>query len=161
MYHSAEISIEGNDNSIEIKNGCALADLNVVIRGNGCKVVIGENTTSNGTSIYCIGNKHQVIIGKDCMFAKGTELWSSDSHTIIDKNSRKPLNTAKHSVFIGNHVWIAERAKVLKGVHVADNCVLGMECILTKDTEPYCLYVGLPGRKVKENISWERNLIEV
>lgn len=156
LYHKADISIQGNNNRIEICRDCALANMQIVVKGNNCKIVIGEETTSNGTSLYCVGDHQKLTIGRDCMFAADTEVWTSDTHTIINYDDDTPCNTSKSGVTIGNHVWIAEHAKVLKGVHVADNCVLGMCGVLTNDTEPRSLYVGIPARKIKEGISWKR-----
>lgn len=156
LYHESSIAITGNDNLIEIEDGCALSNLCVTIKGNGCSVKVGSKTTSNGTSIYCVGEKNEVTIGNDCMFAADTEIWSSDSHKIVDEDSKQTINRKKVKVSIGNHVWIAEHAKILKGVQVADNCILGMGCILTKDTEPNSIFAGVPARNIKNNINWKR-----
>lgn len=133
-----------------------MSNLRLIIKGNNCLIKIDNDTTSNGTSIYCIGNENKITVGRDCMFAAHTEIWSSDSH-IITNNTGTPLNCFKHIVQIGNHVWLAEHAKVLKGVHVADNCILGMGCILTKDTSPNSIYAGIPGKKIKCDINWKRD----
>lgn len=155
IYHKCKILFQGNDNIIVIKKGCKLADLNILIRGDGCLVEIGEGTTSNGTSCYCIGSGHRLIVGQDCMFARDTELWTSDAHDVVSKESGSILN-ARHDILIGNHVWLAEHAKVLKGVHIKDGSVIGMGCIQTKDALPNSIYVGIPGRKAKDNITWNR-----
>lgn len=156
VYHGPTLTIVGSNNNVEFDECCALSNMNITIKGNGCTVKIGSKTTSNGTSIYCIGDKNEVIIGCDCMLAADTEIWSSDSHTIVDVSSKQVINKARESVYIGNHVWLAEHVKVLKGVNIADNCILGMGCVMTKNAEHNCIYAGIPARKIKEGVDWKR-----
>lgn len=156
IYSSCKIVFQGNNNFIVINKGCKLSNLLILIRGNNCKVEIGADTTSNGTSMYCIGEGHVIRVGKDCMFAKGTELWSSDSHTILSAEPGSIINNQKHDVIIGDHVWLAEYAKILKGVMVAENCVIGMCAVLTKSTVPNGLYGGIPAIMIKQGITWKR-----
>lgn len=156
LYGKCNILIQGNNNIVIVKDECQLANLCITIRGNNCKVEIGASTSSNGTHIYCIGNGHLVKIGKDCMFAMGTELWSSDSHSILSFETGDIINNHKHDVIIGDHVWLAEYAKILKGVTVADNCVIGMCAVLTKNTIPNSIYVGIPAKLAKQGITWKR-----
>lgn len=86
------------------------------------------------------------------MFARGTELWSGDGHSIQSDNAAPQ----RRDVIMGNHVWVAEYGKVLKGVHLGDGAVLGMCGLLTKDADAAGLYVGIPARKVKDSILWSR-----
>lgn len=50
---------------------------------------------------------------------------------------------------IGDDVWLGAGAKVLDGVTIADGTIVGMGALVTKDTEPYGVYVGIPARKIK------------
>lgn len=49
---------------------------------------------------------------------------------------------------IGNDVWIAAGAQVLRGVKVGDGAVLGGGTIVTKDVPPYEIWAGVPARKI-------------
>lgn len=51
-------------------------------------------------------------------------------------------------VTIEDDVWMGTGVIVLDGVHVAEGCVIGAGAIVTKDTEPYSIYVGVPARKI-------------
>ena len=63
---------------------------------------------------------------------------------------------------IGNHCWVVNNSQIFKGVKIADNCVIGSNSLVLKNCdEPNCIYAGMPARKVKENITWERRGIEV
>lgn len=156
IYHQGNIAIKGNNNKVFVNKDCSLSNLNITIIGNDCIIEIGAGTTTNGTHMYCIGDRHVIRVGKDCMFACGTELWTSDSHSILSIESGEAINIRKHDVVIGDHVWLAEYSKVLKGVTVADNCVIGMCAVLTKSTFPNSLYVGVPANMIKQGITWKR-----
>lgn len=50
---------------------------------------------------------------------------------------------------IGNDVWIGDRVTCLPGVKIATGSVIGAGAIVTRDTEPYGIYVGNPARLVR------------
>lgn len=66
-----------------------------------------------------------------------------------EKPSHKPVH-------IGNHVWIASEVKILKGVSIADGCVIALGSIVTKSfDEENILIGGFPAKKIQDNVSWK------
>ena len=57
-------------------------------------------------------------------------------------------------VVIGNHVWIAAGAMILKGVTIGDGAVIAAGAVVTKDVPAYCLAAGVPARVIRENVLW-------
>ena len=49
-------------------------------------------------------------------------------------------------ITIGNDVWIGAGASVLPGLNVAEGTVIGANAVVTKDTQPYSVMVGIPAR---------------
>ncbi len=49
---------------------------------------------------------------------------------------------------VGNDVWIGCDAIILAGVIIGDGAVIGAGSVVTKDIEPYTIYVGVPARKI-------------
>ena len=47
---------------------------------------------------------------------------------------------------IGSDVWIGTKAIIRDGVTVGHGCVIGAGAVVTKDTEPYGIYVGVPAK---------------
>lgn len=91
------LEVHGNENRIEIQQNARIANLKIVICGNGHKVTFGENvffnsgmiivegltpgevfigrdTTCWGANIHCMEGK-RVILGKDCMLSDNLNLW--------------------------------------------------------------------------------------
>jgi len=156
MLHKVNIHIAGNNNTVTLL-GAKLNSADIVVRGNGCSVVIGKGSSMGSGSIICMGKDTEIVIGENTMMADDIEIWNTDSHGIFDLEHNL-LNPSK-SVRIGNHVWLGKYAKVLKGVTIGDDAVIGMGATVTKDVRPNTLNVGSPAREVREGITWDRNYI--
>lgn len=52
-------------------------------------------------------------------------------------------------VFIGNDVWIGDRAIVMGGVKIGDGAVVAAGAVVTKDVPPYAIVGGVPARVIK------------
>ncbi len=75
----------------------------------------------------------------------------SHTHDIVDG---RIVFTPK--TVIGKGVRITYHATILAGTHVADDSMVGAGSILTKDTRPHWVFVGIPSRPVKEKPAEER-----
>jgi hypothetical protein len=51
---------------------------------------------------------------------------------------------------IGNGVVVSQRAQILPGVEIADGCVIGAGAIVTRSTEPFGIYAGVPARRISD-----------
>jgi acetyltransferase-like isoleucine patch superfamily enzyme len=154
----ADILIVGTNNQIILEDRTNLFNSRIVLRGNNCKIQIGENSTfGNGLYMVCMGNKNEITIGENCMFADNIDLWNTDSHAI--KNSDGQIINSSKPVNIGKNVWIGKNSTILKGTHVGDGVVVGMNSTITKNLPPYTLCIGNPARPIKNDIFWERDFI--
>lgn len=150
------ILIHGENNSVTF-NGCTgIASL--TIRGNNCKVSIGKDTSMENLYMICMGNENSIVIGDDCMFSGDVEIWNSDTHLITDIEGN-PLNHKPAPVTVGNHVWLGKHVKVLKGVNIGDNSIVGMSSVITRSISSNVVAVGNPARVVKEGVTWEKGFI--
>ena len=168
----SSIRVEGKGNSVHL-NGCDLYNSTIYLRGGGLSLVIekevqlenirikiignsnvvriGVGTTMGGGNIVCGGKEISVNIGEKCVIADGVDIWSTDTHSIIQEGK---LVNAPKSIHIGNHVWIGKDVAILKGVSVGDDAVIGMRSTVTRDIAPGTLSVGSPARIIKEEIDW-------
>ena len=55
----------------------------------------------------------------------------------------------KKAVTIGRHCIIGAKSIVLPGVHVAEGCAVGAMSMVTKSTEAWSIYFGIPARRLK------------
>lgn len=62
---------------------------------------------------------------------------------------RLPTNIRKTDPEIGNDVWIAANAIILRGVKIGDGAVVAGGAVVTKDVPPYAIVGGSPARIIK------------
>ncbi|MCL1943766.1 MAG: acyltransferase [Candidatus Azobacteroides sp.] len=174
-FGGVKFDIEGDDNRIEIAKGAVLDGVKVLIRGNnhtvildencaykngqiwmegsGCRIKLGKNTSIESAFLAALKTDKSIEIGDNCLISYNVEIRTGDSHSIIDSGSKERINPDRNIV-IGNHVWIGSHVSVLKGVHIADNAVIGTYSLVTKDVPPNSVVGGSPAKVLKENINW-------
>jgi acetyltransferase-like isoleucine patch superfamily enzyme len=152
--------IRGNNNKIKLgekvkfKNGGS-----VWIEDDYCEAWIGENTTTEESHFVVTEPYSKIQIGKDCMLAYDIDIRTGDSHTIIDSKTNERINYAQNIV-IGDHVWIAAHVTILKGAYISDNSIVATRTVVTKKFEESNVLIGgMPAKKIKENINWDRQRI--
>jgi maltose O-acetyltransferase len=56
----------------------------------------------------------------------------------------------EYDVRIGAGSWLGAHVVVLAGVTIAPGCVIGAGAVVTKDTEPNGVYVGVPAKRIRD-----------
>lgn len=120
------------------------------------EVIIGKSLSVTRNLYIRAVESTSVVIGDDCLIASDVVIRTADGHPIYDARTRERLNTSK-SIFIGDHVWLADQALVLKGARVGNACVVGARSVVTKELPANCACVGNPARVVREGITWEHS----
>ena len=176
--NNVEITIKGNNNRIIISNNDLLFNLNIqmlgdnhlfkiepcsILRGGiiefediGNSLLIGSHTEIhyNFYATLCEKNK-SIIIGNNCLFSNTVRMWVADSHPIIDMNTEKLLNPGK-DIILNDRIWICEYVRILKGVILGSDSVIGAGSVVTAHTYPdHCVIAGNPAKVIKTNISWK------
>jgi len=149
------IYIFGNDCKITIGKHCILTNTTLWIEDDFGSISIGGYSNSYGAHISATEGE-SIKIGEDCMFSHGIDIRNGDSHPIFDNNTGKRINLAA-PIKIGNHVWLGADVKVLKGITIDDNSIIGTGSIVTSNVDSNSIYVGVPAKKVKDSISWKRH----
>jgi len=154
---NSKIYIHGDNNRILVEKGCHIGKgSSLWIDGDNNSIIIRKNSTFTYGVHLCAQEKNvKIEIGEDCMFANQIIVRNSDSHPIYDNLTGKRLNPAK-SVIISNHVWVAAKATIMKGVNIGSGSIVGYLAVVTKNIPTNVLVVGSPAKIVKENISWTR-----
>jgi len=92
----------------------------------------------------------KIYIGKGCTIARDVIIRDFDAHSIEQEGFEIAI-----PITIGNHVWVGNRAMVLKGVSIGDGAVIAAGAIVTKNVPPRSLVAGVPAKVIKENITWK------
>ena len=85
---------------------------------------------------------NNVFIGPQCGFY-------SVNHPIDAATRNQNIESAK-PITVGNSVWFGGGVKVLPGVTIGDNCVIGAGSVVVKDIPANCVAVGNPARVIKK-----------
>lgn len=102
------------------------------------------NTFGPGLAIAHCGSiivNANARIGKNCRIHEGTTIGANGYG-----NQDAPQ--------IGDNVFIATGAKIIGGIKIADNVVIGANAVVVKDiTEPGTTWAGVPARKISDKNS--------
>jgi acetyltransferase-like isoleucine patch superfamily enzyme len=116
-------------------------------------IKIGDNTRFFGNADITSLEGCNISIGKNCLFADGCWITTSDHHVVQDTVSGEQLN-APQSVKIEDEVWLGREVVVLKGVVIGMGSAIGVRSVVTKQIPSHCLAVGIPAKPIKNNIRW-------
>lgn len=117
--------------------------------GYPSNITIGENSYINGGDIIASKNA-KIIIGDNCLISYNVHN-RTDMHEY--KHKSLLINRQGHSeqdIIIEDDCWIGFGAQIMPGITVGRGAVVGAGAVLTRDAEPYGIYVGIPAKKVKE-----------
>lgn len=175
------IKISGENNFLSIGENCRLQNCEIRLKGSDNKIFIEDDVVFKSGKIYLIGGSGQIIrlgkgttvedayflsdedasiyVGEDCMLAADVLVRTGDKHSIVDQLSGKRINLSE-DVVLGNHVWIGRSAQILKGSLVSSNSVVGARTLVTKKfQEENVVIAGVPGKIVRREVNWLRDLI--
>lgn len=147
------LHILGSNNKIIIGEKAFVSGAELWVEDNNCLIEIGTNTfVGHHSHIACTEDGSEIIIGSNGMVSSYCQIRTGDSHSITDLNGKR-INPAS-SVHIGNHCWLGEGCKILKGVTIGCDSVISTGAIVTKSFGTNVLLGGLPARVLKESINW-------
>lgn len=129
--------------SIKIGNNCYMGrnsqiECNATIGNN---VLIANNVTFIGKYDHCYQQ-----IGVSIRYA--SQVQDSDYDWLeLDRE-----------VIVGDDVWIGYGSIVLSGVKIESGCIIAAGSTVTKDTDPYGIYVGVPAKRISDRFASENDL---
>lgn len=149
-----EIHMIGTNNEIVLGRNIKISNKLQIYMGCEGRVSIGDETTFVSGELNCSWGKIQ--IGCDCMFSWNVFVRNDDGHHIFYVDTGERLNYCG-DVVIGDHCWIGQDSMLLKGINVADGCVIGARSVVTKSVDANSIVAGNPAKVVKTGICWKRN----
>lgn len=117
-------------NKIGVYVPCMLSTLK-----RGATIVIGNNCGFSGT---VIGAAKSITLGSNVRCGANTLITDTDWHT------DDPRTSPDASVIIEDNVWLGYGVKVLKGVTIGENSLIGACSVVTKDIPSNVVAAGNP-----------------
>lgn len=106
----------------------------------GASIQIGNNCGLSGT---VIGAAREITIGNNVKCGANTLITDTDWH------DDDPRSGKDSPVKIGDNVWLGYGVKVLKGVTIGDNTLIGAGSIVTGDVPPNVIAAGIPCKVIR------------
>ncbi len=125
-----------NSNLIGVNRPCMFSTLIY-----GSKIEVGDNCGFSGT---VLGAFKSITIGSNVLCGANTLITDGDWH-IKDSRAGEPA-----AVIIGDNVWLGEGVKVLKGVCIGENSVIGAGSVVTKSIPANVIAGGNPCKIIKD-----------
>ena len=107
----------------------------------GAVLTIGEGCGLSGTVIGCFD---RITLGDNVRCGANTLITDGDWHP------GDPRSSPPAPVVIGSNVWLGEGVKVLKGVTIGPDAVIGAGSIVTRDIPPGAIAAGNPCRLLRD-----------
>ena len=91
------------------------------------------------------------------MFSYDIIMRTGDGHKIFSTQQTNERINPNEDIIIGNHVWVACKAIILKGAVISNNSIVGACSLVNKKFyEENVLLAGIPAQIKKHGITWER-----
>lgn len=112
----------------------------------GKNITIGDNVYINFGCI--ILDCSEVTIGSNTLLGPNIGLYAANHST--DPTERINGGCYGKPIHIGNNVWLGGDVKVLQGVTIGDNTIIGAGSIVTKDIPDNVIAVGNPCKVIRK-----------
>ena len=111
----------------------------------GNNISIGDDVFINfGCIIFDMG---EVTIGDHVMFGPRVGLYTTNH--AFDPEERVANLTVSRPIRIGNRVWVAADVKIVQGVTVGDDSIIGTGSVVTRDIPAGVVAAGNPCRVLR------------
>lgn len=130
------------------------APLLTCLIGHSSLVYVGEGTTFTRTASLVAAEGAGIFVGRNCVFASDVRVSNTDGHAIFDGDGNR-VNPSK-DVIIGEHVWLAREANVMKGARIGSGSVVGAKSMVTGTIPKNSICVGTPAKVVRGNATFTR-----
>lgn len=155
MLLNSLVKITGDNNEVRLGADSYVSGAELWVENNKCVLNIGKNTfVGHHSHLACTEDGSKLIVGDDGMISSYVQIRTGDSHSILNMDGQR-INKAQ-SVNVGDHCWLGEGSKVMKGVTLEGDDIVSTGAIVTKSFSKNLLLGGIPARIIKENVKWDK-----
>ena len=160
IYKFAEISDSTLEDFVSVGDFAIIR--NSVLRerveiGRQTKVLASSIGLATYTGSFCLIS--HCVIGKYCAISWDVSIGGANhdidnlsvtpTYRVFNKNKTDFSSHSNEHLIIGNDVWIAAGAHVLRGITIGDGAVIAANSVVTKDVPPYAIVGGVPAKILK------------
>ncbi len=139
-----------SENAVLIFHGSAVLSSGTQIIANG-KLEFGDNFYCNSNCLINAGRN--ISFGRDVLIGWEVTIMDGDGH----ETGHEGQFCEKYAdITIGDHVWIAAYAKILKNSEIRSNSVVGLNALVSKHFQEENILIGGINRVLKKQIEWRK-----
>ena len=157
FVNGANIKILNDNVKVVIESSPFLGISLRCLHGNGQICTIKKNTVMVDVVITMVGNT-ELHIGENCMFSDGpVYIMPCDGHSILEVETDNIVNIPVAPIVIGDHCWIGNSCKIIRGAKLPNNTIVGISAIVNKNfEEEYTILAGIPAKIIKRGRKWHQ-----
>ncbi|HEY9769853.1 MAG TPA: acyltransferase [Coleofasciculaceae cyanobacterium] len=100
----------------------------------------------------CLSAYGKLNIGKNCLIASHTSIYAHN-HNFSDHNKIIAEQGFNYKgITIEDNCWLGSGVRVLDGVTIGRDSVIGSGAVVTKDIPPYSVAVGVPAKVISTRL---------
>jgi acetyltransferase-like isoleucine patch superfamily enzyme len=135
-----------NGGTITVGRRCQIHPFSMLLTHGG-DIRIGDDCSVNPfTIIYGMGG---TSIGNDVRIAAHTTIIPENHNPGTDEVALSKAGSTKKGIRIENNVWIGAGVRILDGVHIGRNTIIGAGSVVTRSLPPNVTAVGAPAKSTK------------
>jgi acetyltransferase-like isoleucine patch superfamily enzyme len=132
--------------TITIGKNCEIHPFSMLLTYGG-DIRIGDNCSVNPFSIiYGMGG---TIIGDGVRIAAHTVIVSANHNSATDELPLYRAGVTKKGIQIDDNVWIGAGVRILDGVRIGKNTIIGAGSVVNKSLPANATAVGVPAKTIK------------
>ena len=133
--------------SVSIGKNCEIHPFSMLLTYGG-HIRIGDNCSVNPfTIVYGHGG---VRIGHGVRIAAHTVIIPANHNVVTDGQPIYQSGVSAKGIDIDDHVWIGSGSRILDGVRIGRNAVIGAGSVVTKSVPENATVAGVPARVIKQ-----------
>ena len=150
----SELHFSGDNGIIWLGSNRNKYKLSVTIFSN-CVFHMGKDNYINGKMSVILSEQKHCYIGEAGIISFNVGIRNADPHLIYSCSTGKRINESK-SVYIGDHVWIGQDVRILKGTQVDSGSIIGaMSVVAGKKIGHNSTWAGNPCRLLNNDVFWD------
>lgn len=137
---------------VHIAQHCDIKGIENISIGTGSSIGPGATLWTTRANILI---DEKVITGPHITIITGNHRTNIPGKFMADVTAAEKQPSDDEDVIIKRDVWIGANATILKGVTIEEGCVIAAGAVVTRSTEPFGIYAGVPASRIAERFDKE------
>lgn len=95
-----------------------------------------------------------VIIGPNFFMSSGVHVYNKEPHILVSLQDKRHMTYGEKCI-VEDDCYIGMNVCLMPGVKIRRGCIIGAGAVVTRSTEPYSIYGGIPAKKIGTRLALE------